>query len=55
MPQDKPQKNASLQSKKHVCIFEMERKGEDFTGDVVCIICGVKLYSAKQAASKETC
>ena len=33
------------QSRKHTCIFELERNGDNFTGDVVCRVCGVKLSS----------
>jgi hypothetical protein len=33
------------QRDKHVCIFELERKGRAFTGEVVCIVCGVYLSS----------
>jgi hypothetical protein len=35
------------QSGKHVCIFEMERKGPLFTAEVVCRVCGVYLSSLK--------
>jgi hypothetical protein len=30
-------------SEKHTCIFESERKGTVFTGEVVCTTCGVYL------------
>ena len=33
------------QSGKHVCIFELERKGALFTAEVVCTVCGVYLSS----------
>jgi len=33
------------QSGKHVCIFELERKGDLFTAEVVCTVCGVYLSS----------
>ena len=33
------------QSGKHVCIFELERKGTLFTAEVVCTVCGVYLSS----------
>jgi hypothetical protein len=33
----------NLDANKHICIYEMERDGGSFTGDVVCMICGVKL------------
>ena len=33
------------QSGKHVCIFEVERKGALFTAEVVCMVCGVYLSS----------
>jgi len=32
-------------SGKHVCIFELERKGALITADVVCTVCGVYLSS----------
>jgi hypothetical protein len=32
-------------SVKHTCIFELERKGKVFTGEVVCTACGVYLSS----------
>lgn len=38
----------SFPSKKHVCIFELERNGRYYTGDVVCTVCGVKLSSANE-------
>jgi hypothetical protein len=33
------------QSSKHVCIFELERKGALLTAEVVCTVCGVHLSS----------
>ena len=30
---------------KHVCIFELERKGALITAEVVCTVCGVYLSS----------
>ena len=33
------------QYSKHVCIFELERKGGLFTAEVVCTLCGVYLSS----------
>ena len=36
--------NLSL-SGKHVCIFELERKGALLTAEVVCTVCGVYLSS----------
>lgn len=30
---------------KHVCIFELERKGALITAEVVCMVCGVYLSS----------
>ena len=32
-------------SVKHTCIFELEHKGNVFTGEVVCTACGVYLSS----------
>ena len=32
-------------SGKHVCIFELERKGASFTAEIVCRVCGVYLSS----------
>ena len=37
--------NDQPQSGKHVCIFELERKGALFTAEVVCTVCGVYLSS----------
>jgi hypothetical protein len=40
---------------KHVCIFDLERKGAVFTAEVVCRVCGVYLSSQQdrpQGASK---
>lgn len=45
--------NDPLQSKKHVCIFEMERKGGKFTGEVVCIVCGIKLLPHQASVKRE--
>ena len=39
------QRSDPLQSGKHVCIFELERKGALFTVEVVCRVCGVYLSS----------
>ena len=33
---------------KHVCIFELERKGGLFTAEVVCTVCGVYLSSQQE-------
>jgi hypothetical protein len=43
-------------SLKHTCIFEMERKGTVFTGEVVCTACGVYLSSKnlQSAQDKDT-
>jgi len=35
----------SPQFSKHVCIFELERKGGLFTAEVVCTVCGAYLSS----------
>jgi hypothetical protein len=37
--------NKQTQPGKHVCIFEMERKGHVFTAEIVCMVCGVYLSS----------
>jgi len=38
--------NAYLaKSVKHTCVFELERQGNVFTGEVVCTACGVYLSS----------
>jgi hypothetical protein len=39
------QRSDQPQSSKHVCIFELERKGAVFTAEVVCRVCGVYLSS----------
>jgi hypothetical protein len=39
------QRRDQLQSGKHVCIFELERKGALLTAEVVCMVCGVHLSS----------
>jgi hypothetical protein len=44
------ERNDSAKSHKHVCIFELERKGAYFTGDVICTVCGVKLSSETEAS-----
>ena len=36
------------QFSKHVCIFELERKGGLFTAEVVCTVCGVYLSSQQE-------
>ncbi len=38
------------ESGKHVCIFELERKGALFTTEVVCTVCGVYLSSQQDRA-----
>ena len=30
---------------KHICIFELERKGALITAEVVCMVCGANLSS----------
>jgi hypothetical protein len=42
-----------FQSKEHVCIFELERKGGYFTSDVVWTLCGLKLSSANHTPLKD--
>ena len=39
------QRRDQPQSGKHVCIYELERKGVVFTAEVVCRVCGVYLSS----------
>lgn len=39
------QRRDQTQSGKHVCIFELERKGALLTAEVVCTVCGVYLSS----------
>jgi len=39
------QRRDQSQSDKHVCIFELERKGALITSEVVCTVCGVYLAS----------
>ena len=39
------QRSYKTQVGKHVCIFELERKGDLFTTEVVCTVCGVYLSS----------
>jgi hypothetical protein len=46
------QENNRAESRKHICIFELERKGAYFTGDVVCSVCGVRLSSTDQTTVK---
>lgn len=41
------------QFRKHICIFECERKGRSFTGKVVCAVCGVYLSSEDQQSAKD--
>jgi len=36
-------------SDKHICVFELEKKGDYFTENVVCRVCGVHLSSLEQA------
>jgi hypothetical protein len=38
----------------HVCICAMERDGRSFTGDIVCTVCGAKLFSAGQTPKEGT-
>jgi len=47
------QRTDPIQPHKHVCIFELERKGRHFTSDVVCTVCGVKLSSAGQSVKED--
>jgi uncharacterized Zn finger protein (UPF0148 family) len=37
---------------KHVCIFELERKGASFTGEVVCTVCGAYVSSQNDASKQ---
>jgi hypothetical protein len=39
------QRRDQPRSSKHVCIFELERKGALLTAQVVCTVCGVNLSS----------
>jgi hypothetical protein len=39
------QRRDQPESGKHVCIFELERKGALLTAEVVCTVCGVNLSS----------
>lgn len=41
----KGQRRDQPQSGKHVCIFELERKGALLTSEVICTVCGVYLSS----------
>ena len=34
-----------LVTDKHVCIYELQRKGREFTAEVVCTVCGAYLSS----------
>jgi hypothetical protein len=43
----------SFPSRKHVCIFELERKGGSFTGDIVCTVCGGYLSSHGVPSTQE--
>jgi hypothetical protein len=47
------QRNDSFPSKKHVCIFELERGGAYCTGDVVCMVCGLKISSLNAPSPKD--
>ena len=38
---------------KHICIFELERKGRIFTGEVVCTVCGVYLSSKNLESAQD--
>ena len=40
-------------SVKHTCIFEMERKDTVFTGEVVCMACGVYLSSLDPVSTRD--
>jgi len=40
-------------SEKHTCIFELERKGDYFTDNVVCRVCGVYLSSLGKVSPEE--
>jgi hypothetical protein len=40
------------QSGKHVCIFELERKGALFTAEVVCTVCGAYLSAGSATRHK---
>jgi hypothetical protein len=46
------QDNNPAQTKKHICIFQLERKGAYFTADVVCTVCGEKLASPTRKIDK---
>ena len=39
------QRRDQQQSSKHVCIFELERKGGLLSAEVVCMVCAVHLSS----------
>ena len=41
------------QPEKHICIFELGRKGDYFTDNVICRICGVDLSTLGPAYTKE--
>jgi hypothetical protein len=47
------QRTDPFQPHKHVCIFELERKGRYFTPNVVCTVCGLRLHSADQSPQIE--
>ena len=44
---------AQTHCEKHICIYELERKGNYFTDNVVCRICGVYLSSHGEASTQE--
>jgi len=41
------------ESDKHICIFELERKGDHYTENVVCRLCGVYLSSLEQTPPQQ--
>ena len=47
------QRTDQSRTDKHVCIFELERKGDAFTENVVCRVCGVYLSSLEQVSTQE--
>jgi len=42
----------SSRPRKHVCIFELERKGDSFTKEVVCTVCGAYPTFQNQASTE---
>jgi hypothetical protein len=47
------ERTASSKCEKHVCIYELERKGDLLTADVVCTVCGAYLSSQEQVPAGE--